>query len=31
MDSGSESLVNGLVVRAWLVDSGRESLVNGLW
>ena len=31
MDSGNESLVNGLVVRAWLMDCGKESLVNGLW
>ena len=31
MDSGSESLVNGLVERAWLMDCGMKSLVNGLW
>ena len=31
MDCGNEILVNGLVVRAWLMDCGKESLVNGLW
>ena len=31
MVCGKESLVNGLVERAWLMDCGRESLVNGLW
>ena len=31
MDCGSESLVNGLVGRAWLMDCGMKSLVNGLW
>ena len=31
MDCGRESLVNGVVERAWLMDCGKESLVNGLW
>ena len=31
MDCGRESLVNGLVGRAWLMDCGMKSLVNGLW
>ena len=31
MDCGKESLVNGLVGRAWLMECCMESLVSGQW